>query len=176
MEDMIGVLSKKRIAIRKKQISQINETGYEEETEELNFDTLEELILEIRKLIHPILITLNKKVENSAIQEEITAGIKNIIAGIYTRTNNNYISYYLYIINDLVRDLQILLREIPNKDNDQDILNEILNLEIDYSQNVLIILKELQHKIITLYKLKLEIESYLNEQKSYDALIYKRTL
>lgn len=176
MEDMIGVLSKKRIAIRKKQISQINETGYEEETEELNFDTLEELILEIRKLIHPILITLNKKVENSAIQEEITTGIKNIIAGIYTRTNNNYISYYLYIINDLVRDLQILLREIPNKDNDQDILNEILNLEIDYSQNVLIILKELQHKIITLYKLKLEIESYLNEQKSYDALIYKRTL
>ena len=52
---------------------------------------------------------------------------------------------------------------------------EILNLEIDYSQNILIIIKELQKRIIALYKLKLEIELYLKEQKSYDAFIYKLT-
>ena len=41
---------------------------------------------------------------------------------------------------------------MPNKNNYQLILAEILNLEIDYSQNILIIIKELKKRIIALYK------------------------
>lgn len=172
-EKLASIIKKKRIAIRKKQISEINEIEYEGEP--LNFNNREELILEIRKLIHPILIALDNKIKSSVMEEEITTGIKNIIAGLYVKTNNDYISSHLFIINQLVNNLQIILKEMPNKNDYQLILTEILNLEIDYSQNILIIIKELQKRIIALYKLKLEIELYLKEQKSYDAFIYKLT-
>ena len=172
-EKLASIIKKKRIVIRKKQISEINEIEYE--VEPLNFNNREELILEIRKLIHPILIALDNKIKSSVMEEEITTGIKNIIAGLYVKTNNDYISSYLFIINQLVNNLQIILKEMPNKNDYQLILTEILNLEIDYSQNILIIIKELRNKIIALYKLKLEIELYLKEQKSYDAFIYKLT-
>lgn len=123
--------------------------------------TKEELIFDIRKNIHPILIELNNLVRNRDIKNEIECECYNIMNNNYSESKNKLIGRYLNLIN-------ILARKIKNKtDNQEELLKlkEILDFDIDYSKDINNIISKLLQIINSLYSLLFSIDERINNNQ-----------
>ena len=123
--------------------------------------TKEELIFDLRKEIHPILIELSNLVRNKDIKNEIEKEYYNIMNNNYSESKNKLIGRYLNLINTLAMD-------IKNKtDNQEELekLDEIINFNIDYSKDVNNIIKKLYQIINSLYGMLFDIDKRLEDDK-----------
>ena len=125
---------------------------------------IEELKLEFRRDIHPFLIKLNDIVLNQDVVRETMESIKLILDENYHDTKNNQVKYFLEISQTIVENV----RKYGNND-DIAKLNELLIFEIDYSKDIMDILKELNKVIINEYKLEFDILERNNHVKEINS-------
>ena len=125
---------------------------------------IEELKLEFRRDIHPFLIKLNDIVLNQDVIRETMNSIKLILDENYHDTKNNQVKYFLEIS-------QAIVENVRKHGNNDDIakLNELLTFEIDYSKDIMDILKELNEVIINEYKLEFDILERNNHVKEINS-------
>ena len=124
----------------------------------------EELLLELRKNIQPILIELNNLVRNKDIKSEIEKEYYNIMNNNYSESKNKLIGRYLNLTN-------ILARDIKNKtDNQEDLkkLEQIINFNIDYRQDIDGIISKLYQIINSLYGMLFNIEESQEKESLID--------
>lgn len=131
----------------------------------LGYTTVEEMDLELRKKLHPILENLSISVNKRDIELEIRESMKKIIEGIYEEPKNKFLSFFLTKINDTYTKICLLLVSLPvdlQKKYNQE-LTDIMDDKIDYNKNLKFITDDLRTIWSSLNKLLCKVKNYINE-------------
>jgi len=162
-ENDSNLIKEKIVNILNKEQEKINEyLDYTENVDDykkvnINYYSISEFEIEIRKNIQPLLEILNNMVIKRDIQLEVTKSIQEIINNLFDVSKKRSLSKSLNVINELVTEINDLLVFVGNENNRNKLL-EILNIEIDYNKSVTEIVEYVNNIIISLYKFKLELE------------------
>ena len=143
---------------------------------ELKYSNNEELIIEIRRKLQPILEVLNDKASKRNIELDITNATKEVIDNTFDTSKERNLSIHLNEINKLSIAINELLKEITNDNKKEEYshaLTNILSAKIDYTKSIKEILKQIENMIISLHKLTFNIESYLNNIEKIDSSYIK---
>ena len=171
----------------------INNPFLEKESEELNTELTESInkyivfckaALELRrdhanKITYDALentfrgelqIYINKLctlVEKRDIINEFVEGVKNILNEQYIETKNVRVKYLLDIIKEVCTSVKV-----QGNASDKRKLKQLLDFHVDYSQDILTILKELNDIVKKVYAIELEI----NERKGNEVIVDDSTI
>lgn len=134
-------------------------------SKKLDYNTVAEMNLELRRKIHPILKKLSVVVDKREIEKEISESIINIINGLYEEPKNKFLSFFLNEINATYINIMNLLSKLPEnlrKDYEKEI-NVIMNEKINYSKDFNLIINDLRNIWLSLNKILYKINRYLKE-------------
>ena len=126
--------------------------------EQLDKDTyknIDELELELRNKLHPILEILNKEVLKRDVSKSILEGTKAIIQNNYKISKNNIISFYINIINDIYQKIKYSF--VLNENEEQQLI-EIVQMNIDTNKDINEIIKQLMVIINNLYNFMFDLQ------------------
>ena len=155
-------LSRELTRIINKHVKKCNKGILEVKSGKQN-ESLEVLIDNFRSDLQPFLVKLNDLVEKKNIVKEILEGIRNIINNQYKECNDERVKYYLNIIKES--------RDVINRkgnDSDKEKLEQLLDFSIDYSKDILTILKELADTVKSVYRIELDIKERKQNEGLYD--------
>lgn len=138
------------------------------ETEKIDYSTYEEFEISLRRKMHPILIELNTNVNKRDIELEIKEGLKKISDNLFEELKGKILSFYLNEIKNIKKEIDVSLIQVKNKDNYSLKLKEILSREIDYSKDIIEILKDINTIIVSLHKLNYKIKEQLINDNDYN--------
>lgn len=140
---------------------------------EYDYDSLQNLELEIRKQIHPILEEIKEKVEKRNIYLEITKGIQEIIQNIYQKEQDSIISFYLILIDELFQKAN------ENKyltEEEKQQLYKIIKIPINFNVDINEVINQLIEIIKKLYSLNFSLQRKENEQQIKEKCLVKITI
>lgn len=132
---------------------------------ELKYNSINELNLELRKQLQPLLEKLNTNVSKRDIELEIKESIAKIINGLYSEPKNKFLSFYLTEINKTYTYINNSLNQLP-KDLQKECkeeLESIMTEKIDYNKDFNSITSDLRKMWLSLNKVSYKIEKYLDE-------------
>ena len=129
-------------------------------SKELKYNTIEEMNLDLRKKLHPLLKDLSTSVNKRDIELEIKESITKIINGLYSEPKNKLLSYYLNEINDVYTSIVNSLANIPLELQNEykEKIASIMATKIDYNEDFITISKNLMKIWLSLNKVESEIE------------------
>ena len=150
--------------------SKINIDNIDDFAYHLNYSNLEELVLYIRKEIQPIISELAREVEKYDVEKSISEAITNMVNSNYEVSNNKMISLYLNQINETFNIINEYIKNNEYVNDNQkntwlEKINSIMINNVNYQQDMKVILNELKTKWLSLNKVMYEIEDYINEKK-----------
>jgi len=131
--------------------------------EQLDKDTyknIDELELELRNKLHPILEILNKEVLKRDVSKSILEGTKAIIQNNYKISKNNMISLYINIISDIYQQIK---NNYSLKENEEQQLIEIVQMNIDTNKDINEIIKQLMVIINNLYNFMFDLQEQVDK-------------
>ena len=126
-----------------------------EQLDKETYKNIDELELELRNKLHPILEILNKEVLKRDVSKSILEGTKSIIENNYKVSKNNIISLYINIINELYQQIK---NSYISKDNEEQQLIEIVQMNIDTNKDINEIIKQLMVIINNLYNFMFDLQ------------------
>lgn len=129
----------------------------------LPFNTQEEFIIYLRRVLHPILEKIAIAVDNKNICEEIVADIKNIQTNNYIQSNNRIKELYLSLINEMYNELVSSMTDEDIKKY-KDRINSILNKKIDYNDDLTNVFNELANMYYKLNNISFELKNNNNKK------------
>ena len=138
---------------------------YIDGTGKIKYHTVEDMTLDLRREIHPVIEKINNEVNNRNIEKEIQESIEKIITGLYETPKNRFIAIYLTEINKTYNMIILNINKIP-KDMKAQInteVSEIMNRKIDYSKDFLSISRELMNMWLSLNRIYNIMSNYTNE-------------
>ena len=164
--------------IRKQLIDIFNEekkeiTNYIDGKGELSYKTIDEMIIDLRRKIHPVLKDLSTSVNKRDVEVEIKTAVSKIIGGLFDEPKNEALSFYLVEINNAYTKIKDLMDKMPSdmkKEYKKEIL-DIMNMDIDYSKDFNDIANNLKTMWLSLNKVFYRIDSYLEEIAKYDLIV-----
>ena len=124
------------------------------------FKTLE---LQLRHDLHYFLIKLFTIVEKKDVVNEIMNGVQAILEDKYAETKNQRAKFLL----DLIYEVSSIIRERGNEE-DFSRLKELLSFNIDYSQDIASIMKELNEIFTRVYRVELDVKARTNTIISFN--------
>ena len=122
--------------------------------------TLDELKNEFRSDLQPFLIRLNNASISRDLVKEIKESTIAIINNNYVECKNDRASYLI----TLIKEVCAVIRTRGNN-SDLEKLEQIMDFDIDYSQDILTILKELNEIFKQVYKIELDINNRTNSKE-----------
>lgn len=130
----------------------------------INYKTVNEMVLELRKKIHPILERLSVNVNKRDLELEIKESMKKVIEGIYEEPRNKYVAFFLNEINDTYSNITNSLSTLPLnlQEEYKKELESIMTNNIDYEKDIKSITADLRNMWSSLIKLLDKIEKYNN--------------
>lgn len=138
-------------------------------SKELKYQTIDEMNLDLRKKLHPLLKDLSTSVNKRDIELEIKESMTKIINGLYSEPKNKLLSYYLSEINDtytnIVNSLANIPLELQNKYKEK--IASIMATKIDYNEDFITISKHLMKIWLSLNKVESEIEELETLKTAY---------
>jgi hypothetical protein len=168
---LISVLKNEKGNIEK----YLNSVSFSEGTEldkcELKYKDKNEFINIFRKTIHPILEALNVSTIKRDITKEIMDSFSDILSNSFKQSRNKYISMQINTINSLKVEISKKIYEINKYNLGQKYelkLRDILSFNIDESLELIDIIKALNEKIVSLYKIELEIDEILKQRETVE--------
>ncbi len=134
----------------------------------------EEWEFEFRKTWHPILTELNDLIESSFLKKRLSEVTKQMMDGIYNAANDNMASMYLNEMNDVVKDIRMLISKVPVESR-KVILEELttllsVRLEGDVDEQKLLYFTK--GKLLRLYRLKSDLVNYVHETDGIEGFKY----
>ena len=138
-------------------------------SKELKYQTIDEMNLDLRKKLHPLLKDLSTSVNKRDIELEIKESMTKIINGLYAEPKNRLLSYYLSEINDVYTSIVNSLKRLPNnlQHKYQEEVANIMATPIDYNENFISITKNLMKMWLSLNKVESKIKEIEELQSSY---------
>ena len=130
---------------------------------EISYKTIDEMILDLRKKIHPVLGDLSTSVNKRDVEVEIRTSVSKIIDGLFDKPRNEALSFYLVEINNVYTNINALIDKLPSdmkKEYKKEIL-DIMNMEIDYSRDFNDIAGDLKTMWLSLNKVLYRMNGYL---------------
>ncbi len=138
-------------------------------SKELKYQTIDEMNLDLRKKLHPLLKDLSTSVNKRDIELEIKESMTKIINGLYSEPKNKLLSYYLSEINDaytsIVNSLANIPLELQNEYKEK--IASIMATKIDYNEDFITISKNLMKIWLSLNKVESEIEELETLKTAY---------
>ena len=136
---------------------------------ELKYGNVDEMNLDLRKKLHPLLKDLSTSVNKRDIELEIKESMTKIINGLYSEPKNKLLSYYLSEINDTYTRITNLLVSVPKElqTKYKEKIRNIMASEIDYNENFITISKNLMKIWLSLNKVESELEELEVLKTSY---------
>lgn len=133
----------------------------------LKCNSIDEMNLEIREKIHPLLINLCSSVGKRDVELEIQEFMQKTINGLYSEPKNKFLSLYLTEIKATYTNIVSLMDKLPTGLQKQykEELNNIMIFNIDYSQDFNLITRNLIEIWLRLNRVLYNIEKYLNEME-----------
>lgn len=154
-----------------KEIKKIHDVILDEDKNKLDYPaTLEDLELEIRKEIHPVLELLCMNVSKRDIEKEIKDAMNGIIMNLYKAPRYKLLAQIMGTINEYYKNINGLLAEFPEelKNTHVDDLNNIMNREINYDKSFAEIVGELQKMMSSLEVLQGNITKDITEYRKLE--------
>ena len=139
--------------------------GYIDGNIEISYHSIEEMNIDLRRKIHPILGDLSTSVNKRDVEVEIKNSIYKIINGLFEAPKNKVLSFFLVEINNIYTNIHDLLDELPSnmkEDCKKEIL-DIMNMNIDYNKEFNDVANDLKTIWLSLNKLYFKIKNYLDE-------------
>ena len=132
----------------------------------LDYNSYDEFEIKLRKLMTPILLELNDKVNKRDIEYEITEALKDIRDSLYQETTNKMLKVYLNEINRLSEEID-RLRKLSNMRFSPYEKLAILSTKIDFNKDITEVLKEINKIIIELHQVIFDLNEEIEIKKSY---------
>ena len=162
-------------AIRKQLINIFNEekkeiANYIDGKVEVSYKTIDEMIIDLRKKIHPVLGNLSTTVNKRDVEVEIRGSVSKIIDGLFNTPKNEALSFYLVEINNVYTNINSLIDNLPSdmkKEYKKEIL-DIMNMDIDYSKDFNSVANDLKTMWLSLNKVLYRINDYFGEIDKLD--------
>ena len=162
-------------AIRKQLINIFNNekkeiTNYIDGKGEVAYKTIDEMIIDLRKKIHPVLGDLSTSVNKRDVEVEIRTSVSKIISGLFDKPRNEALSFYLVEINNIYTNINALIDKLPSdmkREYKKEIL-DIMNMDIDYSRDFNDVADSLKRMWLSLNKVLYRINDYLGEIDKLD--------
>ena len=131
----------------------------------LSYHTIDEMDLDLRKKIHPILRDLSTSVNKRDVEVEISTAVSKIIGGLFKQPENEALSFYLVEINNVYTEINDLIDKLPpdmKNEYKKEIL-DIMNMNIDYSKDFNDVASSLRTMWLSLNKVLFRLNNYLSE-------------
>ena len=156
-------IAKKLINVFKREKKEI--IGYIDGNNEISYNSIEEMNLDLRKKMHPILRNLSTSVNKRDVEVEISSSIHKIIYGLFEAPKNNVLSFFLVEINNIYTVIHDLMDELPSdmKEDYKKIIFDIMNMNIDYSKDFNDVANDLKTMWLSLNKVLYRINNYIDE-------------
>ncbi len=156
--------------IRKQLINVFNNekkeiTNYINGKGEVSYKTIDEMVIDLRRKIHPVLENLSTSVNKRDIEMEIRTSVSKIIGGLLLEPKNEALSFYLVEINNVYTNINTLIDKLPSdmkSEYKREIL-DIMNMEIDYTSEFNNIANDLKTMWLSLNKVLCRINGYLEK-------------
>ena len=156
--------------IRKQLINIFNDEkkeiiNYIDNNNKLSYKTIDEMILDLRRKIHPVLENLSTSVNKRDVEVEIKTTVSKIIDGLFDKPKNEALSFYLVEINNVYTNINALIDKLPSdmkSEYKREIL-DIMNMEIDYTSEFNNIANDLKTMWLSLNKVLCRINGYLEK-------------
>ena len=121
---------------------------------------------EFRSDLQPFLVKLNDLVEKKDVVNEIMIGIEAIIRDEYIETKNQRAKHLLSIVEEVADTIRS-----NGNEGDLEELKKLVSFEIDYSKDMLSVLKDLNAIIKRVFRIELDINERQVVNEMYDNLI-----
>lgn len=139
--------------------------------EKPSYSNYQEFELELRSNIQPILKQLDNKVSKRNIELEVIEAFDKIRKNLYKESKTKILFVYLNEINKLKKEADILLFNFNDRKYFERLV-EILNINIDYSKDIIQILNDLSLIIVSLHKLIFQMQEEIkNINKRKDSYV-----
>ena len=132
--------------------------------------SLEDLKLAFRRDIHPFLENrLKNTIANQNVVNEIMNNVKIMIDNHFTESKNKMVSNYLNILNRIISTIKTI-----GDEEDKLRVKALVNLDFDPSDDINVILKNIELMIRECYKIQFEIIERVKKAKEIDSYRYNR--
>ena len=132
---------------------------------EIPYKTVDEMNIDLRKKIHPVLGGLSTFVNKRDVEVEIKTAVSKIIGGLFNKPKNEALSFYLVEINNIYTNINSLIDYLPSdmkKEYKKEIL-DIMNMNINYDREFNDVANDLKTMWLSLNKVLFRINGYLDE-------------
>ena len=132
---------------------------------EITYKTVDEMNLDLRRKIHPVLGDLSTSVNKRDVEVEIRSSVRKIIDGLFDKPKNEALSFYLVEINNVYTNINALIDKLPSymKMEYKSKMLDIMNMNIDYSRDFNDIASDLKTMWLSLNRVLFRIKDYLDE-------------
>ena len=157
-------------AIRKQLIDVFNGERREiidfiDNDKKLSYKTMDEMIINLREKIHPVLGKLSTSVNKRDVEVEIKTTIEKIINGLFEVPRNEVLSFFLVEINNVYTNINVLINKLPSdmKGEYKKEILDIMDMEIDYNREFSDVANDLKTMWLSLNKVYYRIDAYLRK-------------
>lgn len=135
----------------------------------IEYNTVDEMDLHIRKEMHEILKKLLDSVNQRDLENEIKTAIAGILSDEYAKPKNEFLALFLEEIDNIYYNINNLLHRLPEtkKDEISKELNIIMQKEINYDRPFNEVTKDLIEMWRGLNKIQYSIQKYLGEKTKF---------
>ena len=140
-------------------------TAYIDNNDKISYTNMDEMILDLRKKIHPVLRNLSTSVNKRDVEVEIKTAVSKIIGGLFDEPKNEALSFYLVEINNVYTNINSLIDKLPSdmkKEYKKEIL-DIINMDIDYSKEFNDVANSLKTMWLSLNRILYRMYEYLGK-------------
>ena len=129
------------------------------------YETIQGMNLDLRREIHPVLEKLRDTVNKRDIQLEIMESLRKTMEGNFEIPKNQTLAFFLQEINEAYSQFLKVVDKATEKQQEKykEEALEIMNREIDYSKDIISIVKELREILSEIGILTNRIERYSAE-------------
>lgn len=124
----------------------------QEKIDNPEFSNKEELVVYLRRQLHPILERITDDVDKKDAYEQINKNMQEMLSYTYKQSRNRIYDVYLSLLNEGFVELNGIMSPEDHKHYDE-YLKELLNIKLDYSRDMNDICTEIINKYCSLKRL-----------------------
>ena len=158
----------KLLIILNKEKEEIN--NYILKNNKISYNTIQEMNLDIRKKIHPLLEEIKNEIDSRDIELEINNSINKIIEGNFEIPRNKLLEQSLNELNNVYKSIMTSLTTLSLNQQEEykQEINNIMNTKIDYNQDIISLNRQLGKIQSRLNIIQFRIDDYIKEINSID--------